>query len=753
MTLLSPAPLVNLTNCDREPIHIPGSIQEHGCLLVFSATSSGDLVVERASENAGEYLGRPLDTILGTDCAGLFGAELDEALRAELRSKRASESNQFLRRFSLPSGEAVEIITHQINGQLVAELERAAESVSPDFLNTTIVNVVAQIEALQTITQLGDAITREVRSLTQFDRVLLYSFDEEGNGTVISEDRNESLPAMLHLRFPGSDIPRQARRLYLLNRLRIIPDVEYTPYAMVSRREDAEPLDMTYCVLRSVSPVHRDYMRNMGTAASMSISIVVDGALWGMISCHNATPRTVPFIVRSACDVLARVVAAQISAHARAANYSEAIHLKSIERDLLTYMALEENYLDGLTQHPEKVLDLTKAAGAALVLNDTCVLMGETPGETQVKTLTEWLTTSGDNNFFMTDHLAAQYPAASGMTDKACGLIAVSLSQIHRFWLLWFRPEMIRSVQWAGEPGDTKRTAEGHLQISPRESFASWSEMVRHRAEPWSPMQIEAARDFRNAMLLIVLRRAEELADMAAELEFTNKELEAFSYSVSHDLRAPFRHISGFAELLLTDESDNLSEKGKRYLTKISESAGFAGLLVDSLLNFSHIARTKLEVRAVPMTLLVREVWNDVAQEELNGRPVEFVCEDLPEVEGDIPLMRQVWRNLLSNAAKYTRKRKAARVEVQGRREQHQFIFSVRDNGAGFDNRFAHKLFGAFQRLHRMEEFEGTGIGLANVRRIIARHGGQTWAEGKLNEGAVFYFSLPVPRVEEYRAV
>jgi light-regulated signal transduction histidine kinase (bacteriophytochrome) len=233
---------------------------------------------------------------------------------------------------------------------------------------------------------------------------------------------------------------------------------------------------------------------------------------------------------------------------------------------------------------------------------------------------------------------------------------------------------------------------------------------------------------------------------MAAELEFTNKELEAFSYSVSHDLRAPFRHISGFAELLLTDEAERLSERGRRYVERISQSAQFAGQLVDSLLNFSRIARTRLETRPVAMTALVKEVWDDVVAQELQGRTVEFTCGTLPTIEGDVQLLRQVWRNLLSNAAKYTRGRNPAQVNVTAHRDHANYIFAIHDNGVGFDNRYVHKLFGAFQRLHRAEEFEGTGIGLANVRRIIARHGGQTWAEGKLNEGASFYFSLPVPK-------
>jgi two-component system, chemotaxis family, sensor kinase Cph1 len=231
---------------------------------------------------------------------------------------------------------------------------------------------------------------------------------------------------------------------------------------------------------------------------------------------------------------------------------------------------------------------------------------------------------------------------------------------------------------------------------------------------------------------------------MASELESSNRELEAFSYSVSHDLRAPFRHISGFAELLLENEAPRLSETGRRHLGTIAQSAQFAGLLVDSLLNFSRISRTQLEIRSMPMKPLVEDVWRDVVQEEVGERKVELVIGDLPVVDADLNLLRQVWRNLISNAVKYTRTREHARIEIDCETTPGEFIFNVRDNGVGFEGEYAHKLFGAFQRLHRVEEFEGTGIGLANVRRIIARHNGRTWATGKVDKGAVISFTLPI---------
>ena len=731
---------ISLDTCAQEPIHLPGSIQPHGFLLVLNETA---MRVTMASESAAAYLGKPLHLLFGATLTELLGA--DAGLES-LLEKEVTTSSRYFKTLQVPAagGRSFEVIGHRQGSFLIMEFEESVGHLDTEAVQIEIYNFMTELRQMRSLGEICSGAVTLLRKLTGFDRVLLYSFDDAGHGNVLAEDRNAELPSYLHLRFPASDIPEQARRLYVVNRVRVIPDVDYVPSRILDEEGRTPEFDLSGSVLRSVSPIHRDYMRNMGTAASMSVSIVSSGRLWGLVSFHNRAPRRVPYRLRTACDFLVQVVTSHIEALLESEKLSRAIELTSIQHRLLTWMAAEDNYLLALTSHGSDLMALTGAHGAAIVLDQSCTLVGNTPSADQVLDFTAWLQQSARGDVFATSSAVSIYPPASHFAACASGIVAVSISKLHDSYVLWFRPEVVQSVRWAGDPQKPVAQGKGDLTIHPRNSFESWMQILRGHSLPWLPEEINAASAFRAAILEVVLRRAEEMARLAGDLEVANRELEAFSYSVSHDLRAPFRHIAGFAELLREEESGHLTSRGQHYVDTIVESARFAGLLVDSLLNFSRIARVQISPTAVDMTQLFKDEWGDVVREDGHQRQIEFTAESLPKVMGDPQLLRQVARNLLSNALKYTRYQPHATVSVSATREGREYIFSVEDNGVGFDQRYADKLFGVFQRLHRMEDFEGTGIGLANVRRIITRHGGRTWAQGETGKGAIFYFSLPV---------
>lgn len=735
---------LDLSSCDREPIHVPGSVQPHGTLI---AVGRSDHVILQAAANVHRAFGQAAEQLVGRPLAAAL-PEFAATIADRLSDLPLDQSLRHLGRWR-SSAVDYDVLAHLGGDDLaIIELEEAGED-PPKFeaVFPLLRRFVDRLQHAATIDELCALAVQDVRVLTGFDRVLLYCFDDEWNGTVVAEDRNEALPRYLGLRFPASDIPGQARELYRRNRLRLIPDADYAPTPIVppANPRTGRLLDLSLAALRSVSPVHVEYMRNMGTAASMSISILQDDRLWGLISCHNKTPRRVALHVRNACDFVAHIFSLQLAGRQRADDAERRVALAAIRTNLLAYMAQEDHFLDGLAKHPEELCALANAEGAALLTTERCELIGKTPTEPQVRSLALWLRESGRPEVFATSDLGALLPAARAYEDAASGLLAISISRIHSGFVFWFRPGLTQTVRWGGDP--TKPVEEGQggsLRLHPRRSFDIWQEVVKGRAEPWRAGEVEAATQLRGALVDIVLRRAEEMASLAEELQRANKELEAFSYSVSHDLRAPFRHIVGYAELLKQYEGDRLEERGRRYLDTIIESAFAAGKLVDSLLSFSQMGRRSLRPCGVDLNKMARGL-RDLHNEAAPGRQIVWTIDPLPTVWADPLMIRLAVENLIANAVKYTSGRERAQIHIGAYDENGHTICFVEDNGVGFDMTYVGKLFGVFQRLHRMEEFEGTGIGLANVKRIIERHGGRVWAKGEPNKGATFFFTLPAP--------
>ncbi|MDQ8032945.1 MAG: ATP-binding protein [Bordetella sp.] len=733
----TPAPELNLAACENEPIRIPGSIQPHGLLIALDAST---YAIEQVSANAGPLLGHDTASLLGQDVRKVFGA----GLMAILPETPPDERAVYLGPLEVSGAAYHATMFRAAPGTLVLEFEvqAGAPSGSLDTLYPHIREYMERVPATTSLEELHAYTAAEVRRITGFDRVLIYCFDEDWHSTVVGESGNQALPSYLGLRFPAGDIPAQARELYRVNRVRLIPDIEYAPVPLVPalNPQTRAPLDLTYSTLRSVSPVHVQYMRNMGTPSSMSFSIMEDGRLWGLMSCHHAQAKRAPLHIRTACDLIAQVLGMQLSRRARAADALERVSLQSIQARLLADMAAEKHFVDGLVAHPEDLLALANAQGAAVLFAGEVRTVGATPGESQLRLIADWLAREQPmREVYATQRLRDAIPEAAQWGDTASGMLAISISQMHNSYVLWFRPEVVQTVNWGGDP---RKPAPASGPLHPRNSFEIWKETVRDQAHPWSAPEVDTAQSFRASILSIVMRKAEELAALTDELKRSNKELEAFSYSVSHDLRAPFRHIVGYAELLKDTEGVRDDERATRYVHTIIESAFTAGQLVDDLLGFSQVGRSTLAPTQIDMNRLVHDT-RDVFNSSTEGRRIEWQVDDLAPAWGDGGMLRQVVQNLVGNAIKYTRPRDPAVIRISSTRENGEIVYRFADNGVGFDMAYVNKLFGVFQRLHRMEEFEGTGIGLANVRRIAERHGGRAWAKGQVDHGATFYFALP----------
>ncbi|MYM81272.1 GAF domain-containing protein [Duganella sp. FT50W] len=735
------SPAIDINSCDSEPIRTPGALQPHGFLLALAPGAA--LEVVQTSDNLVRWtgvapqqaLGRPLAQVIGAAAAGTLAPLL---ARGELRERPA-----YLATLGC-DGEAFDVLAHAWDGLVLLEFEPAHGSYGADLqhLYPLVGDFLNQINEADTIEAMCALAVNEIRALTGFGRVLAYCFDQdEGHGNVLAESLADGYDSYLGQRFPASDIPRQARELYLANRVRLIHDANYTPSRLTP---PDNPLtgkinDLSFCALRSVSPVHLQYMRNMGTQASMSVSLVVKGKLWGLISCHHAEPRMLSFHQRTVCEHLGQILALHIKNRRDADELQFRLEVRRSMVRILGGLTQGADFIENLRSVLPELLHFARAGGVAIVIDDRLIAFGDTPSDEQIRALAGWLGAHVHSEVFHSAHLSTAYAPAEDFVACASGLLAMQISRIHQHYLLWFRPEHVYHIDWAGRP-DGKELRAG--QLTPRTSFQLWRETIHGTSVPWRDGEVELAVEFRAALVGIALERAEQMADLAEELGRANKELEAFSYSVSHDLRAPLRHIVGFSDLLMETAGSDNPERRQRFLANIKDAARLAGKLVDDLLSFSQMGRAALRPIRVRMDDLVRGCIDRLAP-DLPPHRIDWQVAPLPEVTADPAFLQLALYNLLSNAVKFTARSTPAVIRISSEQLPGETAFHVADNGVGFNMEYAHKLFGVFQRLHRMEDFQGTGIGLANVRRIVERHGGRVWATSVPGEGATFSFALP----------
>jgi light-regulated signal transduction histidine kinase (bacteriophytochrome) len=645
---------VDLTSCDREPIHIPGSIQPYGLLLVV------DPVSEVVLQFAGDVLGmlatrcRPLASSVGE----LLGIPLEVMLRSA--SIQLGREPHFLGVVRPLNGLDIDVLAHIREGLAVLELERAApDRPSAARMLAGIGAAVAALEAAPDLLRTCEVAAREVRRLTGFDRVMVYRFLEDGSGSVVAEHRAAGLPPFLNHRYPASDIPRQARELYLRNPIRLIPDVNYTPAPLLPTLcpITGRPLDMSNCALRSVSPVHVQYLKNMGVAASMSVSVVCDGALWGLIACHHRAPKRVSYELRQACQHLGQALAQRIVAREEAEAYLQARQLAAARDEILSAFARSEEVEVALVERVSDLRHVVPSDGIAVWHRKRVAGAGHRPSDSRIRVLADWLLRDGMANPFVTDRLGEHHTPASAFRARASGLLASVVSREEDpLVLLWFRAEQTEEVEWAGNPHRPAELGSDAGTLNPRRSFELWRETVRGRSRPWTGAEIEAARRFRDRVADLL--RRQRLSELNRQLRLALSEKDELLVQkdllvreVHHRVQNGLQLVSSMLRLQEREAADpavrtHLAEAGRR-LTAVAlvhqrlrwsdqvGSVGFgtyleelrAGLVEgwgaawDQHIRMHAVPVTLPTKRAVIMALVVTELLTNAVKHAYGGEP------------------------------------------------------------------------------------------------------------------------------------
>jgi len=495
-----------VSDCDREQIHIPGSVQPHGCLL---AMAPGDLRVLHAGGDTLALLGATPEALLGQSLSERVGPAMSAAIHG---AAAVGPQVRRLITFDAGDGRTLDGAIHASDGLLILELEPPTLFVEePDDLLGLVQDLVQRIQNAESTQLLCQAVTEGVRTVCGFDRVMVYRFMQDGSGAVTAETHADGMEPYLGLRYPASDIPAQARELYVRNRIRLIADARYTPAPLVSATA-GEPLDLSLSVLRSVSPIHLEYLANMGVSASMSLSIVIEGKLWGLIACHHRTPRFVSPKMRTALELFSQIISFQLETKSAAEDYAVRLRSKVIQEHLVKELTHERDLVGGLDRTKQSLLEYIPASGLALWIDGVFSAVGVTPPEDEVKALVAWLNASVTDGVFYTEKLAAHYPRAEKFAAVASGILALSVSRTPRDYLIWFRPELVQAVRWAGDPNKAVTANAQTQRLSPRTSFADWQELVRLQSEPWSSVDIKTSQSLRVSLLEIVLEHVDQLA-------------------------------------------------------------------------------------------------------------------------------------------------------------------------------------------------------------------------------------------------
>ena len=502
-----------MTNCERELIQFAGSIQPHGFLLALQAPQWR---IVQASGTAATLLDRPLDWLLLKDLAAL-----DAELAAQVRLLAAGGSLQVPQPLRCRiGGAAFEGALHRAGeGLLVLELEPVNPpaplpprvEVDGGRLLDQLGPVVQRISEASTIGTLTDGVVRSLRDIVGYDRVMVYRFDPDGHGKIIAEARDPRLESLLGHRYPATDIPQRARELYLRNRVRVLVDVHYEPAPLVPRllpgaAAGAEgELDMSLCYLRSMSPLHLQYLKNMGVTATLVISLVRDGRLWGLIACHHYAPRNLGYALRAACELLGEAISTRIAAIENYARAQVAIQVRRLEQRLIEATSTEGDWRLALFRNPRTLLQPLEATGAALFHDGEVLTCGEVPSTPELRALCDWIGEQITDAPFATSAIGKANPALASLTPTASGVLAVKLSATRPDYLMWLRKEQLQSYTWAGDP--TKPVIDNDpLKLSPRRSFAAWSEIVRGTAAPWTPGELALAGAFGDALIDIIVQ-------------------------------------------------------------------------------------------------------------------------------------------------------------------------------------------------------------------------------------------------------
>jgi len=744
----------DLTTCDREPIHIPGSIQPHGVLIVIDRQT---MLIEQVAGDTQKLLGQLPYQVIGSPVSLFLDAEAIGFVAA-LLTTRSARVAPAMRLGVVPTTTdgSVDLTLHAMHGTAVLEFEpvrrrSASSSASASDPIATLKGLLSAVQFTASVEECCAAAAIALRAATGFDRAMVYRFLPDESGEVVAEDANDGLESFLGLHYPASDIPQQARELYKRNWLRTIPNIDYVaaPLLPPLNPRTRDTIDMSDCMLRSVSPIHLEYLRNMGVCASLSASIVCQDKLWGMLVMHHYSPHYVSADLRVACETFAQIFSLHVDAKAQTETSAQRLHARTTREELIGRLSGASDI--GAVIASWDILQYVDATGAVVHLDGKSHLVGQTPSGDELSAMIGWLTTL-NRPLYSTEQLSLDYPPSARISAFASGLLAVGLSREPRDFVLWFRPEIGRTVRWAGDPNKPLKVDRHGARLTPRGSFAEWLEVTKMQSAPWSSVNLEAAEALRVVLLESVLksidlarreRAFEEARAMADELERRVAHRTEQLRSLASDLEAAEdRERRQIARDLHDDLGQTLAAARIRLATLCDDDRGdIRGQANDvgALIDAASLSIRSLAAQLAPAVLNELGIaaaldWLGEEIERTFGLKVVVIDDGEPKpLDQDArSIVYRAVRELLINVAKHARTDSA---RVESARVGKLVVVRVSDDGVGYDP-------------NRVVAGPNRGLGLLSVRERLSLLGGTAEIRASPGAGTLGILSVPLPAGE-----
>ena len=783
--------LALLNDFDDNSICAPNYIQPNGILIALTEL---DLTIAQISDNIELFLGVPPELIVGKPLSILFPNSQIKLIREVLAQNKLDQINPFELKIRRPNqilsqtggsehttssasrkstAYRFRSTLHQTRDRIILELEPECQKDTQHSLHfhNRLQTAILALRETETFLDLAHTLAETIQLITGFDRVMVYRFEADDHGVVIAEAKESSLESFLGLHYPATDIPVTARRLFLRNWVRQIPDVNAIPAHLISSSDISPnpPLDLSPCILRGVSPYHIEYLQNMGVAGSCTISLVNDQQLWGLIACHHYTPRLLDYETRKICEFLGQIASIELVRQQTSELQYYQQQVKAIQDTLQQSFSREPTMIQQvLTRNGEALLDLVHASGVAIVLDQDISLVGQTPSLSQVNAILAGVLQQDNREFYWTDCLKNLCPEVEEFQEVASGLLAISVVlQQKSYHLLWFRPEQVQTVNWAGKPQDSLTIDElGQMQLCPRKSFELWKETVRGRSLPWQRAELEAAKMMWNTLMLAVLEFSQlALKQIAERAAIANRAKSQFLAKMSHELRTPLNAILGFTQVMNRDT--NTPVEFQEHLGIINRSGEHLLGLINDVLEMSRIEAGQLVLSNHYFNLhrLIQSVQElFVLKASQCGLTIIFHQEPtLPRyVCGDEGKLRQILINLIGNAIKFTHQGSVTvritslprevslpsgctcHINLQGVCQDVLLSFEVEDTGCGIERQEWETIFEAFIQTEQGRHAQGTGLGLSISRQFARLMGGDITVRSLVGKGSTFTCTVAV---------